>query len=423
MNILENTVGINAKNFFKEYYEKIINIYTIENIWNLKSELNLIKTVSQVFDELRNKNTENYGRFIDNFIFDADFERIKRAYEYNNTNHFQYAIANIVGSNNAIAKCFEIFQNIFFNPLKKFEDSAFNEITIFAEENKDNLKNNNYQKILEDFKIGIKLFTINQTILNILKFYNTHEFFHKKYNNYLKTNINNYACKLQNYNLRTPNFEFFKPLEKNENPYKYFIDEFYILQISFENYSALFDIYDSHFKILQNDYNLILNFLNKKEETINLEQIKNSVIPESLFLDNTNLKLEVIEKQPKVKSKKSKENLKTVIQENENTTLSKKTKNTKKSTEKEEIKTKKQTIPPSLKIKVWNKYNTAEVGKAKCFCCKLHDIYQCSFSCGHVISEDQGGKLTLQNLRPICASCNSSMGTKNMDDYIAEFGF
>jgi 5-methylcytosine-specific restriction endonuclease McrA len=44
-------------------------------------------------------------------------------------------------------------------------------------------------------------------------------------------------------------------------------------------------------------------------------------------------------------------------------------------------------------------------------------------SCGHIISEFNGGELKLDNLMPICNSCNSSMGTKNMNEYICEFGF
>lgn len=86
-------------------------------------------------------------------------------------------------------------------------------------------------------------------------------------------------------------------------------------------------------------------------------------------------------------------------------------------------KKKKKTIPPSLKIKIWNKHIGDEIGKTKCLCCKMQDIYQASFSCGHIISEFNGGELKLENLKPICKSCNSSMGTKNMDEYIKEFGF
>jgi hypothetical protein len=81
----------------------------------------------------------------------------------------------------------------------------------------------------------------------------------------------------------------------------------------------------------------------------------------------------------------------------------------------------KKKIPPNLKIKVWNKYIGDEIGKSKCTCCKLIDIYQASFSCGHIISEFNGGENKIDNLMPICNSCNSSMGIKDMNEYKKEF--
>lgn len=79
---------------------------------------------------------------------------------------------------------------------------------------------------------------------------------------------------------------------------------------------------------------------------------------------------------------------------------------------------KKQRIPSALKKLVWNKHIGGHVGEAKCMCCKVTIISQMSFHCGHVISENMGGKLELPNLRPICQNCNSSMGTRNMDEFI-----
>ena len=46
-----------------------------------------------------------------------------------------------------------------------------------------------------------------------------------------------------------------------------------------------------------------------------------------------------------------------------------------------------------------------------------------SFHCGHIIAESKGGELSVNNLKPICQSCNSSMGTQNMDEYIKKYGF
>lgn len=91
-------------------------------------------------------------------------------------------------------------------------------------------------------------------------------------------------------------------------------------------------------------------------------------------------------------------------------------------TETEQVNKKKQ-IPAAVKRKVWAKHIGEDVGKTKCLCCKLTDISQMSFSCGHIISDAKGGKITIDNLKPICTSCNSSMGTKNMNEFIKEYGF
>ncbi len=93
----------------------------------------------------------------------------------------------------------------------------------------------------------------------------------------------------------------------------------------------------------------------------------------------------------------------------------------KKSDKKTDKKPRKKSIPLTLKRKVWAKWIGENIGKIKCPCCKLTDITQMSFSCGHIIPESQGGQLTVDNLRPICTSCNSSMNTQNMHDFISKY--
>jgi 5-methylcytosine-specific restriction endonuclease McrA len=44
------------------------------------------------------------------------------------------------------------------------------------------------------------------------------------------------------------------------------------------------------------------------------------------------------------------------------------------------------------------------------------------FHVGHVISEKAGGTHEINNLRPICASCNHSMGSENMVDFVIKYG-
>ena len=79
---------------------------------------------------------------------------------------------------------------------------------------------------------------------------------------------------------------------------------------------------------------------------------------------------------------------------------------------------KKKSIPSTMKRLVWNTHIGEEIGKAKCLCCKITDITQLSFNCGHIIAESNGGELIVSNLKPICQNCNSSMGTRNMNDFM-----
>jgi hypothetical protein len=78
---------------------------------------------------------------------------------------------------------------------------------------------------------------------------------------------------------------------------------------------------------------------------------------------------------------------------------------------------KKERIPVIIRRLVWNTYIGEERGKGKCYCCEEMDISQLNFICGHVISENKGGKITIDNLRPICLSCNLSMGTRDMYEF------
>lgn len=79
----------------------------------------------------------------------------------------------------------------------------------------------------------------------------------------------------------------------------------------------------------------------------------------------------------------------------------------------------KQKIPKQLKEKVWDTYieGGPRTGVSKCWCCSTAEIRQTSFICGHVIASSKGGLDVLSNLRPICWTCNSRMGTSNMEDW------
>ena len=80
------------------------------------------------------------------------------------------------------------------------------------------------------------------------------------------------------------------------------------------------------------------------------------------------------------------------------------------------LKYKKKTIPKSLKKSVWIKHNGYNF-LVDCPCCKLNKIDPFNFHTGHIKSEKTGGKTDIDNLIPICASCNLSMGIQNYHDF------
>lgn len=83
----------------------------------------------------------------------------------------------------------------------------------------------------------------------------------------------------------------------------------------------------------------------------------------------------------------------------------------------------KEKIPQAVKVAIWNKYIGYNVGSSECFIGCGNLIQQNNFECGHIISEKCGGKVTIQNLRPICNICNKSIGGKNMCDFVKKYGF
>ena len=78
-------------------------------------------------------------------------------------------------------------------------------------------------------------------------------------------------------------------------------------------------------------------------------------------------------------------------------------------------------IPATIRNSLWQKYFKKST-KGKCCCCKIENISSANFDCGHIISEHNGGFVSLDNLKPICRLCNSSMSTMNMDEFIKNYG-
>jgi hypothetical protein len=91
-------------------------------------------------------------------------------------------------------------------------------------------------------------------------------------------------------------------------------------------------------------------------------------------------------------------------------------------TDKPKIKKTKEKIPLPVKNTLWAKFFGENINGV-CQCCKTTPIHLTNFDCGHIISEKNGGNVHLDNLRPICRTCNSSMGIQNMNEYMIKYGF
>jgi 5-methylcytosine-specific restriction endonuclease McrA len=56
--------------------------------------------------------------------------------------------------------------------------------------------------------------------------------------------------------------------------------------------------------------------------------------------------------------------------------------------------------------------------KGACYCCKKHlDVFD-TWETGHIIAHSRGGTIAVDNLRPVCGPCNTSMGDENMDEFM-----
>lgn len=82
---------------------------------------------------------------------------------------------------------------------------------------------------------------------------------------------------------------------------------------------------------------------------------------------------------------------------------------------------KKKNISKSLRNRVWIKEFNNDTDKAKCPIHYCNTILERNtkngWHCGHVISEKNGGETNIGNLRPICGSCNNSMGSMNWNTW------
>lgn len=73
-------------------------------------------------------------------------------------------------------------------------------------------------------------------------------------------------------------------------------------------------------------------------------------------------------------------------------------------------------IGKSKRRKVWEKRNINGNMIGNCFVCEKSIDYD-EFECGHITAAFWGGNQYLDNLEPICGSCNRDMGIENLTEY------
>lgn len=77
-------------------------------------------------------------------------------------------------------------------------------------------------------------------------------------------------------------------------------------------------------------------------------------------------------------------------------------------------------ISKTIRDKLWRIYFNGLDGICD-VCEKL--ITNNTFHAGHIIAESKGGSNNLDNLKPLCPSCNYECGTENLDDFKAKYKY
>ena len=76
-------------------------------------------------------------------------------------------------------------------------------------------------------------------------------------------------------------------------------------------------------------------------------------------------------------------------------------------------------VPKAVKDATWKKYMGYKT-EGKCYCCRMETISVFNFEIGHNKAKAKGGSNDIENLRPICKGCNTSMGTQSIESFRAK---
>jgi len=84
-----------------------------------------------------------------------------------------------------------------------------------------------------------------------------------------------------------------------------------------------------------------------------------------------------------------------------------------------QVKKKRKVLPKTIRLQVWTKYYPNSM-QGYCKCCKK-EIDFSNYNAGHIISIKNNGTDSIENLIPICFSCNNSCGGENMVDFCKKY--
>ena len=76
-------------------------------------------------------------------------------------------------------------------------------------------------------------------------------------------------------------------------------------------------------------------------------------------------------------------------------------------------------VSQAERAQTWKKY-MGDKPEGKCYCCGIETINFFNFEVGHNIAKSKGGRNHVDNYRPICRTCNASMGKQSIESFRAK---
>lgn len=73
-------------------------------------------------------------------------------------------------------------------------------------------------------------------------------------------------------------------------------------------------------------------------------------------------------------------------------------------------------IPAAIREQVWKKHNKNTCDEGECFVCS-DPLRFAHMECGHIVAHALGGSTSVDNMMPICKTCNRDMGIMNLMHY------